>query len=178
MKFRYLAGFSVISVVLAGLVLVQPTKAETVVTDDLIDKIETNCVENLASLRRLHQTDAFLRNDRGELYQSISKKLMVPLNQRLAANELNGSELVETSADFNKEYTTFYNDYIKYDNAMSQLLDIDCLKEPVTFYTSLLDTRQKRAALNTSDQKLVTYIKQYKAQFDSFRAEFNNESSL
>lgn len=178
MKLRLFVSFGIITALLAGIVFVRPTNAEVVVTKESIANIKANCFKNLASLRQLHQTDAFLRNDRGELYQTISNKLMTPLNQRLVENELDGSLLVATAASFNRKYRNFYKDYVEYDNAMSGLLEVDCSDEPVTFYTSLLETRKKRAELDKSDQALVSYVVQYKKQFDTLRPEFEAGGKL
>lgn len=156
-----------------GLFMVSATsfaQSDENITQDKIARIREHCIENQASLNRLHQTDAFLRIDRGNLYRTISDKLMVPLNQRLVANRLDGGDLITIAADFETEYDQFYSAYIAYDNALTELLAVDCSKQPVTFYNALLEARTKRAELSGSNQKLKVLIRQYGDAFAAFKA--------
>ena len=154
----------------------QPAQAVTI-TPEKTEKIKSHCIENQATLNRLHQTDAFLRTNRGELYRTISDKLMVPLNRRLASNQLDAGNLLTITADYNNEYRTFFDAYIQYDNAMTKLLDIDCKKEPVSFYNALLDAREKREALSTSNQALLEYIRSYGAEFTQFMTTYEADKA-
>ena len=149
----------------------QPAHAVTI-TPEKIEKIKTHYTENQATLNRLHQTDAFLRTNRGELYRTIGDKLMVPLNRRLASNQLDAGNLLTITADYNKEYRTFFNAYIQYDNAMSKLLSVDCNNEPVSFYNALLDAREKRKVLSTSNQAILEYIRSYGTEFTEFKTNY------
>jgi hypothetical protein len=151
--------------------------AVTQISQQKISLIKEHCVENLAALNRLHQTDAFLRTDRGNLYRTIGDKLMVPLNRRLASNQLNGGELVDITAEFDQEYGRFYDAYIAYDNALTDVLDLDCTKQPVEFYNTLLDARAKRIQLSAINQKLKDLIRSYGATFVEFKRDFLKEHS-
>ncbi len=151
--------------------------AEVIVTPARVERIRANCVENQALLNRLHQTDTSLRNNRGNLYRTIGDKLMSPLNSRIKSNDLDASKLNSITVKYNKAYAVFYNDYIAYDESLSELLTINCAKEPVTFYNALLDTRTKRATLSASNKALVKLIDEYKAEFNVFRADYLKESA-
>ena len=151
--------------------------ASTTITPEVIERIKSRCVENQAALNRLHQTDAFLQNDRGNLYRTIGDKLMVPLNRRLASNQLDGGPLVTVTSSYNAEYDLFYRAYIDYDNALSKVLDIDCRKEPVAFYTALIEARQKRVTLSESNEKLKDFVRQYGAAFTDFKTSYEMENS-
>lgn len=154
----------------------RPVHAEVVITEQQIERIKNTCVENQATLNRLHQTDAFLRNDRGNLYRTINDKLMTPFNRRLGANELDASDFLAISTNFNTEYSKFYDAYTNYDNAMVKLLATDCTKQPVSFYNALLDARDKRAKLSKANQAIITLIKDYQSTFEAFKASFLKES--
>jgi len=149
--------------------------AAVIVTPERVGRIKTNCVENQASLNRLHQTDTSLRNNRGNLYRSIGDKLMSPLNARISSNDLDASKLTKITVAYNDAYGRFFKDYIAYDESLTELLSINCTKEPVAFYNALLDTREKRDELSVSNKELVRLIGEYKKEFDSFRAEFLSE---
>lgn len=170
----FLASLVALGVLFA--VVDQPAHAVTI-TPEKTDKIKAHCVENQATLNRLHQTDAFLRTNRGELYRTIGDKLMVPLNRRLASNQLDAGNLLTITADYNKEYRTFFNAYIQYDNAMTKLLGIDCAKEPVTFYNALLEAREKREILSASNRAIQEYIRTYGAEFTDFKTTYEADNA-
>ncbi len=147
--------------------------ATTTIVPEKIARIRARCVENQAALNRLQKTDAFLRNDRGNLYRTISDKLMVPLNRRLAANQLDAGPLLKIAADYNREYSTFYDAYVGYDNALSKVRDIDCDREPVAFYNALLDTREKREKLASTNLAIKEFIQQYGVSFTTFKTDYD-----
>lgn len=152
-------------------------QAAATITPEVITRIKSRCVETQATLNRLHQTDAFLRNDRGNLYRTIGDKLMVPMNRRLASNQLDGGPLLTITSDYNSEYNRFYRAYIDYDNALSAVLETDCSREPVTFYNVLLDAREKRVKLSESNSRIKDYIRQYGATFSTFKTDFDKDNS-
>jgi len=156
---------------------VREAGAAATITPEKIARIRSHCVENQAALNRLHQTDAFLRNDRGNLYRTISDKLMVPLNRRLASNQLDGGALLTITADYNEAYTKFYDQYIQYDNALSKVLEINCTREPVAFYNALLIAREKRNELSKTNQTIKDLVRQYGATFTDFKAAYDKEHS-
>ena len=175
MLIRTLLGIAVFaSVISVGVGLT--THAASDISPEVINRIRSRCIENQAALNRLHQTDAFLRNDRGNLYRTISDKLMVPFNRRVASNQLNGEGLLAVTSEYNSEYSRFYTAYIEYDNALAEVLDIDCTKEPVTFYTALLDAREKRLVLSASNMKIKEHIRTYGARFTEFKANYESQN--
>lgn len=150
--------------------------AATTITPEIVERVKTHCVDNQSRLNRLHKTDAFLRTERGNVYRTISDKLMVPLNRRLAANQLDGGALLTITADYNDAYTDFYDAYIDYDNALSKVLEIDCSKEPVTFYNALLEVREKRAKLSGINQTLKELVRKYGVAFTDFKTNYEKEN--
>jgi hypothetical protein len=148
---------------------VYATTAEDIINDAQIASIRSQCTELLAILNRIRQADTLLRYDRGQIYRAIADKLMVPLNQRIASNQLDGSQLVATTAKYNDEYQTFFNAYRIYDESLVAALAIDCSKQPTIFYDKLAIARQDRSKLHDSSGKLIELAKQYKTQFVTFK---------
>jgi hypothetical protein len=164
----------------AGAFFVLPderAQATADVSPEVVERIKLHCVENQATLNRLHQTDAFLRNNRGNLYRTISDKLMVPLNRRLASNQLDGGALLTIASNYKTEYDTFYRTYIEYDNALADVLKIDCKKEPVAFYTQLTEAREKRLKLSESNQRLKDFVREYGVVFTDLKAAYEKDNS-
>lgn len=143
---------------------------DSVITDDQIQVIKSRCTDIQATLNQLHQNDALLRVNRGAVYQAISDKLMVPLNQRIASNQLDGGDLVRITADYNGAYQHFYNAFKDYDTALTNAMGIDCTKQPTTFYSQLNDARAKRLTLQAASQRLVQLAANYKTTFDQVKS--------
>ncbi|MGK2896538.1 MAG: hypothetical protein ACSLEY_02995 [Candidatus Saccharimonadales bacterium] len=142
-----------------------------IITDNQVRAIRTQCTELQATLHRIYQSDAVLRHNRGQLYKTISDKLMVPLNQRVASNQLDGSGLVAITALFNTTYEEFYDAYKDYEGALSKAMGVDCTKNPTQFYDAVADAREKRTLLYMSSSKLVQLADRYQEEFDVFRSE-------
>jgi hypothetical protein len=172
---RYLVFVSVIGMALVGVVFLQAVvKAEepAPMTEAHIERIRSNCIEAQSSLNQLHASDALLRVNRGQLYESISTKLMAPFNSRVALNHLDSAGLPAIASQYEQQLATFRLSYQQYEEAMSRTLKINCTNQPVAFYDSLGDTRTKREAVHASTVELHKTIQNYKAEFEAFAKKF------
>lgn len=134
-----------------------------------IAQIKARCVEVRASLNQLHTTDALLRVNRGQIYESLSTKLMTPLNSRLILNRLDGVALVSITTDYNRQLADFRSDYQEYEKALAHTLTIDCRVEPQLFYEALSDARTKRRQTHEATVELGKSIAKYKAAVLEFK---------
>lgn len=144
-------------------------------TEAHIARIRANCVEAQSTLTQLHATDALLRVNRGQLYESISTKLMAPFNSRVALNQLDGANLVSIAATYERQLTEFRTNYQQYEEVMSELLKINCVNQPVAFYDSVADARSKRQKVHDSTLQLQQSVQDYKTEFDTFAANVRDE---
>lgn len=142
-----------------------------------IDRIRTNCTQAQSSLFQLHATDALLRVNRGEVYESISTKLMEPFNSRATLNSLDATLLVADATLYDAQLTTFRNDYQQYEQALSKLLNMDCKNQPVEFYDGVTDARNKRSIVHLDTVNLQTTIQTYKTDFETFAKQFEGGTS-
>lgn len=141
-------------------------------TEAHIARIRASCVSTQATLTQLHASDALMRVNRGQLFETISARLMVPFNGRIAKYTQQNVSLVELASDYDSELTTFRSNYQQYEEAMSRTLKIDCQNQPVSFYDSVTDTRNKRAITHDSVIALQKTIQDYGAQFEVFAKNF------
>lgn len=172
MRYRQIA-FIIGVMAFLGLASVSAAYAEDqpdVLTDEQRVLIISNCTDLQATLNRIHQSDALARYDQGQMYRQLADKLMAPLNQRIASNQLDGSNLVATTASYNTQYQAFYNAYKEYELSMRATMQIDCAKQPALFYDSLTATRKKRISVHEATIKLIDLAEQYKVHFTVFRA--------
>lgn len=165
------------SVILSGIAIQASVRAEsTPMTEAHIARIRANCVEAQATLRQLHASDALLRVNRGQLYESISTKLMASLNSRISLNRLDGASLVAIAATYEGQLTYFRQSYQQYEEAMSRILKINCTNQPVVFYDGVTDVRAKRKKVHESTTVLHGTITEYKNEFEVFAKQFEEVS--
>jgi hypothetical protein len=171
---RFLIVSILLAAVVTGTVIGRPllVRAENPMTEAQIERIKSNCVEAQSALYQLHASDALLRVNRGQLYESMSTKLMEPFDGWLTLNSYNASDLVSIAADYNDKLNEFRTDYQQYEEAMSKTLDIKCTNQPVAFYDSVADTREKRGKVHESTLALHQLIRDYKKSFEDFTKDF------
>lgn len=157
----------------AILLFVVPTRAQTEpLSDDHKAHIVANCASAKASLERLHRSDAVLRVNRGQLYESISTKLMARFNSRVALNRLDGTELVAIAVDYERALATFRRDYRTYEQQLSDVLRINCTNDPEAFYYGVLEARAARSTVNQDVWRLHVYIDEYQQAFNQFEIDY------
>ncbi len=162
--------------IVAGLVLisgplVHAEDQSMILNDDQIALIKTNCTDVQSSLGRVHASDALTRVNLGQRYETISTKLMAPLNSRMALNRLDNVDMTKTTADFNAELDNFRTLYQQYEQTMLRAIQINCVDQPVTFYDTINLARNHRAAVHDSVMKMSDLLKQYGSQFELFKSD-------
>lgn len=161
----------IISLLISAAVLV-PTFANaqqsTPLTDAQIEQIKLNCANTQTSLSRIHASDALLRVNLGRQYESISTKLMTPLNSRISLNRLDGTKLVGTTATYEDALDKFRSDYQVYEQSISRALNIDCTKQPLSFYDAVVVARENRSVVANSTATLNKLVVDYRYELDDF----------
>lgn len=167
----------IVTVLAGGAVVSAVVSAEDTppMTEEHIARIRDNCVDAQSTLFQLHASDAGLRVNRGQLYESIATKLMAPFNSRLVLNRINEESLLTTASDYEKQLQVFRTQYQQYEEAMAATLRINCVNQPVAFYDSVVDTRKKRRLTNQSAIELQTIIQKYGANVETFAKNFQAE---
>jgi type II secretory pathway pseudopilin PulG len=173
MKIRIrLVVFGLIAAVLLPVFAMQNSHAEDL-SDDQINRIQANCLSIKGSLNQLHASDALLRVNRGQIYESVGTKLMSSFNSRLSNNSLDNKGLVVVTNQYQTALTTFRSDYQAYEQQLSATIRIDCAKEPTNFHNALLDARVKRDIVHTDVTRLNQYIDDYRSAVNDFMINFD-----
>lgn len=144
-------------------------QATTIMTDEHIVRIRSNCQGAHSILARVHANDAPTYINRNQTYFSISDKMMARLNSRLALNRYDATELVKTASEYNKVLTEFRSAYKRYDDSMAELLRMDCRKQPVSFYDKVIETREQRQKVNNAVGQLKSLIDEYRENVHAFQ---------
>ena len=145
-------------------------------SDDQLSRISSNCLSIKSSLSQLHASDALLRVNRGQIYESIGSKLMGNFNGRLGNNGLDNKGLVVVSDEYQSALTNFRNDYQSYEKQLSTTIKIDCTKEPASFHNALIDARTKRTTVHDDIIRLNQYIDDYRSAVNDFMLNFDRVS--
>ena len=91
----------------------------TLLTERQLNLVRSNCATTKTVLERIRANDALVRINLGREYDTISTKLMAPMNSRIALNKLNGIDLTKTTVDFDHQIGQFRNSYQRYEQIMS-----------------------------------------------------------
>lgn len=126
--------------------------------------VKQTCVSAQTVLQRIQHNDAATRVNRGQGYETIVSRLMVPLNTRTTSNEYNNTAplLIDTTKNFQQALDNFKEDYENYDNAVSAALRTKCQDKPADFYGYLEDARSERQKVSNDITNLAGLIGQYR----------------
>ena len=144
----------------------------TDLTAEQADLVNANCLSIKGSLNQLHASDALLRVNRGQIYESMGTKLMASFNNRLSNNSLDNKGLVAVTNSYQSALSTFRSDFQTYEQQLSTAIKIDCTKDPSTFHASLELARTNRATVRQDIIRMNRYIDDYRSAVNDFMLNF------
>ena len=143
--------------------------AQTVpMTDPQIELIRNNCASSKSTLNQLHSSDALLRVNIGQIYESMSAKLMEKFNIRVMNNSLNNTNLAVATTNYSLLLEVFRADYMIYEKQLSIAMRVDCNVQPVAFYDAVALARTNRNQIHDDVIKLNQSLAQYIVALDQF----------
>ena len=145
-------------------------------TADQIEHIRSNCTTIKSTLNQLHASDALLRVNRGQVYESMASKLMDPFNSRLSNNRLDAKATSVVTNSYRSALDTFRSDYKSYEEKLSSAIRIDCTSEPESFYTNIEQARVLRSKVHDDVIKLHRSIDDYRTAVGDFLLNFERLS--
>lgn len=160
--------FGIVASALVLAVASSSVNAQGTLTDEQLRRISANCLSAKSTLNQLHASDALLRVNRGQLYESIGAKLMNNFNSRLTSNNLDAKGLLLVTTSYRTALETFRSDYQAYERQLSVAIRTDCDKEPAAFHLAVEDAREKRAKVHTDVVRLHQYIDDYRSAVNDF----------
>lgn len=137
-------------------------------TDDQRSTVKAECAQIKGSLSQLHASDALLRVNRGQVYESMSSKLMAPFNARLSSSGLDNKAMTTHTTQYGSVLASFREHYISYEQKLSEALRIDCRQDPDAFYQTILDARELRNTVHGDVEKLHGIITDYGTSVNDF----------
>lgn len=150
-------------------------EAAVTLNDETIATIRANCLTTQVTLNRIHESDALARVNLGQQYETISTKLMAPLNSRVALNRLNGVALTQVTVEFNAKLDEFRSLYQQYEQTLLRAIQIKCTDQPVRFYDTLTLARTHRAAVREAVVSLGDLVTRYGEEVGTLRADIKEK---
>jgi len=151
--------------------------ADEPLTSEQKQRIQANCQSIKSTLNQLHVSDALLRVNRGQFYESLAGKLMDRFNGRLAANDIDAKSMVAITGSYRTALNTFRTDYQVYEHQLADALAIDCTKEAQAFHDSVEEARTKRSKVHQDVLRLNEYISDYKLAVNTFAESYGEVST-
>ena len=125
-----------------------------ILDEDQLGAISQNCATIKQSLRALQRTDARTRAYLGSAYERVLSDFITPMDLRLINVNQPNASLTTIHSDIIESRQNFVRDYTVYSQKLEELITHDCQNDPQNFYHTLTDTREKRATLEKSTEKI------------------------
>lgn len=141
-------------------------------TEDQRARVVSNCTTIKNTLNQLRASDALLRVNRGQAYETLSSRLMDTFNSRLNGNSLDAKGMLSVTATFDANLAAFRTAYQSYERQLVAAIRIDCAKDPDGFHAAIADARTKRAVVHEQVLKLHQSIDDYKTVVNDFYEDY------
>lgn len=146
------------------------THAENAVLSDTeLNYIKSNCIPAKNTLNQLHASDALLRVNRGQVYESITTKLMQRFAHRVENNKLDASSINAVLANYTAALAAFRADYIVYEQSLTTAIHADCSTSPSDFYGAVSEAKSRRLVVHSDIERLNSLIDQYQHEFTNIK---------
>jgi hypothetical protein len=165
-----LIGIAVSTAVSSSVIAQELTPTQT-------SQIQTNCQSIKSVLNQLHVSDALLRVNRGQLYESIATKLMDRFNTRVASSDFEADTFQTIASNFRSDLTKFRTDYVDYERQLSRVIAIDCQENPTEFNSALVVARELRFKVRDDIERLNQHISDYQRAVNDFYASYQQLTS-
>lgn len=146
-------------------------------SDSQLAHVRSRCVEIKNTLNQLHASDALLRVNRGQLYESLGSRLMNPFANRVASNGLDNYNFVSTVDSYKDALSDFRKNYITYDKALSAAINTDCSNDTAKFLDNIEIARQNRVIIKSDISRLNDLIGNFSNSFSSLKAKIINKTT-
>lgn len=148
----------------------------TTLTDEQRARIVDNCTSMKNTLNQLKASDALLRVNRGQAYESLRGRLMDPFNSRIGGSNLDAKGMLSVTTSYDATLNAFRAAYSAYERQLTSAIRIDCTKNPDAFHAAIEDARVKRIAVHTQVGALHQKIDDYKTVVNDFYQDYKRVS--
>lgn len=160
-----------LAIVMIGLLVASPKSVFAIdqvqLTNDQIEYIRNNCGDTQTAIGGIRATDRVAYINLTQQLDTLSNRLMAPMNSRVALNKLDGVALTKITVGFNTEIKQFKELYREYEQSIDATTAMGCYNQPVEFYDNLTSLLKKRAAVRGSLDKLTAMTALYRSEVET-----------
>lgn len=142
--------------------------ADVTLSQEQLTAIKANCISAQSQLQRVLRSDTVARTNRGRAYD-ITLRLMAALNSRVVLNKINLPKLAENTTALQSKFNQLYNDFTKYNNSMTNTINLKCQNQPAVFYATLTQTRGLRVQLAGDIRDMDRLVDDYAAAVNELK---------
>lgn len=161
---RYL----VITLVLAASTIPFAAHAQDSADASRLAAIQQRCTVLQTSLDQLQRRDLVARTNRGREYENVNRQIDAFIT-RLYHNNLSSATMDGPISDYKTAVLDFRDAYVRYDDSMTALLQIDCSKNVSGFAKALDASRVLRAAVGVDVTKGEKALSSFRKALVAFR---------
>ena len=136
----------------------QPLIGVSAISEAQKTAISDNCEAIKESLKNTQRVDVRTRVYLGGRFETVLTKFITPLNMKLVEKNMSNSSLIKNQGEFANMKMDFTEDFIKYQQALEELVGMDCKNEPEEFYEKLVLVRRRRKTTGQDITKLKSLI--------------------
>lgn len=130
-------------------------------TTTRLKTIQKRCEVLQTTLDQLQRRDLVSRTDLGREYESINRQISAFI-LRMNNNGMNTATLSGPTSDYRNAVIAFREAYIRYDNSMNDLRDIDCRAHAGDFANTLDVTYVLRASVGAEVARAKDALDRYR----------------
>ncbi len=132
--------------------------------------ITDNCQSLGTLLDQQQRRDLVSRTNLGREHENIARQLSA-FNQRMRSSNLNAVPYEQLLTQLNGVTTQFREAYIRYDDRMNELRQVDCRTAPDVFEVKLAETRVLRDATEGAIVHAAALVGQYRDSLAQIQAQ-------
>jgi hypothetical protein len=166
----------VATLVLSGVVMLGASTSA--LSESEISTIRSTCTSTKNTLNQLRVSDALLRVNRGQAYESLSTKIMNGFSARVASNGYDNTRLSAILVRYTDELNSFRQNYRVYEERLSSAVKTDCYASPQRFFELVTESRELRMAVHANVRTLSGLIDEYKAAVGDFEVNYNKAMEI
>jgi hypothetical protein len=166
---RIVRGFGLLaSVFVLALSSGAVVRAQTDLSEDMLDTIRARCSNSQFALQQIEKRDAVSRINRGRAYDQILRQVSA-FNSRFTYNKTNTPDLIDLTTQLQSAVDAFRTSYDRYDTDISEAMKVDCKLKPADYYGVILKARDDRNTVGEQVTKIVDLMNQYRDAIIRYR---------
>ena len=159
-----------------GILFVPPVAVAQDTAALRMQAIRENCQSIRLLLDTLQRRDLVSRTNLGREYESMGR-LFSAFKQRVQNNNLDAAAFTQLATQFTTATNNFRSAYVRYDDSLIRLQQINCQDSPGDFDVQLASVREQRDATEGLSRQAAAIAGQYRDRMADLQLSLPNEAT-